>query len=527
MSVKIPGDLVRIDADGSRATGAGVNYGVLGVDVASAATGGTGTSGDPWTGWDTAITWAARTRYVFRSGWFAYATSPNFLLEGIELVGSPGTYLRHTGTGNAFVMDAGSTPGTIWVQNVRVENINLYGNPLPITGSATVAGGSAAVVGTGTAFTTQLAVGDSLTFTPGFSTARSYLIASIEDDTHLTLDRVASSNHAGQPRYNKTRHGFYLRGVRNGVFDRLSVKDVGHAALRTEACVTNSLRMFRSTYHEPTQSTEFLTRPQWGIVTAGRGADWTTTWTIEEPVIEGMQIYGIHFASDSYGNTVTNGTSEGNPAPCVGIQLDGQYNTLVNTDVEANGSSNDIVIAASGNALVNVFATALVTTTGAVANVQILGGRYQDLTLAASSSRCFVASPVVNGTFTDGGSNNLYLTRTGTDLRSQLGIVMPVVTAITPSGAMATDVRLGNLFTVSTTTDCTLSAPSNPVNGMEITYRFDNNSGSTKNITWNAVYESLTGATLPTTIDHTKTLYVTLRYSSFWAKWQCVGVAGG
>src|SRR3972149_4937166 len=41
------------------------------VDVAAWATGGTGTYADPWTGWDTAITWSGGRRYVFRAGFFS------------------------------------------------------------------------------------------------------------------------------------------------------------------------------------------------------------------------------------------------------------------------------------------------------------------------------------------------------------------------------------------------------------------------------------------------------------------------
>jgi hypothetical protein len=94
------------------------------IDVANAATGGSGTLADPWTGWDTAITWAANTQYRFRTGYYSYATSPNFLLAGISLIGEEGAILKHTGSGNAFVMDAGAT----WLSAARVENLIIQGN---------------------------------------------------------------------------------------------------------------------------------------------------------------------------------------------------------------------------------------------------------------------------------------------------------------------------------------------------------------------------------------------------------------
>lgn len=89
------------------------------------ASGGTGTAGDPWTGWDTAITWAASTEYRFPKGYYSYATSPNFLLTGLALVGESGTVLKYTGSGDAVTFTAGSDT---WVFDVRMENFIIEGN---------------------------------------------------------------------------------------------------------------------------------------------------------------------------------------------------------------------------------------------------------------------------------------------------------------------------------------------------------------------------------------------------------------
>ena len=93
------------------------------VDVADAATGGTGTSGDPWTGWDTAITWSANTRYIYRSGYFAHDGATNFLKTEIQHIGEGTPIIKHTGRGYAFKLDA----DTIWIFGARIEGLLVEG----------------------------------------------------------------------------------------------------------------------------------------------------------------------------------------------------------------------------------------------------------------------------------------------------------------------------------------------------------------------------------------------------------------
>lgn len=89
-------------------------------------TGGTGTEPDPWTGWDTAITWASQTSYIFEDGWYAYATSPNFAHSALALVMRSGTVIKHTGSGWAMVCDAGVVTGE--VIRVNIAGGRLEGN---------------------------------------------------------------------------------------------------------------------------------------------------------------------------------------------------------------------------------------------------------------------------------------------------------------------------------------------------------------------------------------------------------------
>lgn len=96
------------------------------VYVNQQATGGSGTGGSPWTGWDTAITWTANTEYRFPAGYYSYATSPNFCLAGLALIGESGTILKYTGSGVAVNFTA---PAGTWVFGMRMENFTIQGTP--------------------------------------------------------------------------------------------------------------------------------------------------------------------------------------------------------------------------------------------------------------------------------------------------------------------------------------------------------------------------------------------------------------
>lgn len=492
------------------------------VFVSDYATSGNGTSSNPWIGWDTAITWQGFTKYRFNSGYYQYNTSPNFLFSGIELIGEPGTYIVHAGTGDGFVMDAGSTVGGLWIQNVKVENICVLGKVRSVTGSVNYSNGSPTITGNGTAFTTELAVGDSLTFGGGASTAQSYIISSISSNTSLTINRNAVGTATFSPAtYTKTQNGFYLRGVRNGLFDRLSCKDVAKSGIWTEACVTNSLRMFRVTFHEPTQYAEFLCRPQYGIVFSGRGADWSTTWNVEEPVIEGTQIYGIWLKSDTYGNSIINGTSEENKG--IGIQIDGPHNTIIGTDTEGNGG-DDCVINSTRNLLLNFFSTGTVTITGSVGSNFLIGGYYQTLVVQSGSYLNRLFGATINGSITDSGNSTIFLPVSGSDLRSRTGINRRMSSS-PASGTISADCKLAERIEVSMSGTCTISAPSNPTNGDILEYVFHNNSGSSQTFSWNSIFVSTSEHSLPTSLSTGKTTYVQCQYSSFWSKWHVINVS--
>jgi hypothetical protein len=382
------------------------------VNVASLATSGDGSQANPWRGWET-LTVTDATEYRFCKGWFAYSASPNWLKPGIAIVGEAGANLKHTGSGDAFVMDAGATVGGVWIQNVRVENLTIWGNV-------------------------------------------------------------------------NTRHGFFLRGVRNGEFRSLSVKDVPQAGLWSEACVTNILSNFRVTYHEPTQYAGFAVTPRWGIVTAGRGADWSTTWTIINPVIEGVSEAGIWFKADSYGNTIINGTSEGNDGK--GIVVDGNYNTFTNTDVEANWTAGvDFEINGSFNTFTSIFSQQLFKIHGSH-NI-LTGGKLQNLTVTPFGSGAayynILQGPKVQGSFTDTGNNTIYYGVVGGNLTTKLGMVLPVSSYPTIiNGILNTNAQLADFYSVFVDQSFTLANPTNAVDGQKVTWKFTTN-GPTQ---WTIIY---------------------------------------
>lgn len=351
------------------------------IDVASFATSGSGTSIDPWVGWDTAIAWAQDGLYRFRNGWFAYSTSPNFLKPGIHLVGEAGTYLKHTGRGNAFVMDS-NQPGVLWIQNVKVENIDLIGNYYTGAGTASVTSGTNTVTGSGTSFTTQVVAGDTITFRQGTSNAESRIVSVVTDNTHLTTTANFTAN-ASALTYTvgTTTNGFYLSGVRNGVFDHISVHDCGGNAFYSAWCVTNALRNFRCTYHEPIQNTQFNVRAQDGInLDVG-----TTNWEIMNVVLEGLQSSGVHF-KNTFGNVFYGGTSEGNPGKGVLVDATGGNNTLIQFDCESNGDK-DFDINSPDMVLVNCSSSSNVASSSNfnTGRFTLSGGIYQNPTFPAGS----------------------------------------------------------------------------------------------------------------------------------------------
>lgn len=101
------------------------------VNVLDYVTGGTGTSGDPYVGWDTATPWAANTEFVFPSGTFQYSTTLNLAYSKIYVHGvGRGTILKFTGTGNCVSFDGGVSG----INSPRIEGFLITGNAAATNG---------------------------------------------------------------------------------------------------------------------------------------------------------------------------------------------------------------------------------------------------------------------------------------------------------------------------------------------------------------------------------------------------------
>lgn len=59
-------------------------------------------------------------------GTYAYSTSPNWAIAGLQLTGERGSVLHHTGAGIAFNLDSGATGAT--VSGLTVSNLTIKGN---------------------------------------------------------------------------------------------------------------------------------------------------------------------------------------------------------------------------------------------------------------------------------------------------------------------------------------------------------------------------------------------------------------
>ena len=101
------------------------------VNVLDYVTGGTGTSGDPYVGWDTRTPWAANIEFVFPSGTFQYSTTLNLAYSKIYVRGvGRGTILKFTGTGNCVSFDGGVSG----INSPRIEGFLITGNAAATNG---------------------------------------------------------------------------------------------------------------------------------------------------------------------------------------------------------------------------------------------------------------------------------------------------------------------------------------------------------------------------------------------------------
>jgi hypothetical protein len=103
--------------------------------------------------------------------------------------------------------------------------------------------------------------------------------------------------------------------------------------------------------------------------------------------------------------------------------------------------------------------------------------------------------------------------------------ITPRVTTVASSATPTPNADLSDEFTVTAlATNATFGAPTGtPVNGQPLIIRILDN-GTTRTLTWNAVYRSFYGAVLPPSTTISKTLYIELRWNSASSTWDCQSV---
>lgn len=491
----------------------------IGINVAGFATGGDGTEGNPWTGMFDALTFEAHKSYFYKSGHYAYPDSPNFMKTDIAHVGQPGVFFHHTGTGDAFIFESDALAVT-WYHRHRIENITILGHVTTLTGSASATAGTNTVTGSGTLFTSEVAVGDAIAFGFGGATNETRIVTAIADNTHLTVvSNWDTTKTAAGMKCGKSRYGMRMSGIRNAMLKNITVHDVAQAALYTEYCVTNHAELFVTSYHDPVQSTEFQIRSRYGVVLDNS----TTTWTFTELVVEGTQEIGIWPKTDCYGNTFINGTSEGNKGK--GAVIESVLNTFINTDFEVNGD-DDVVVNQSRNSFINIVSLGTFRINAGQGN-HIRGGEFNDLIIASDVGFSEVEHPLINGTFDDNSlstfKRGVLETLTAGVFRndSHLGNVMSKVEVIDSATTLDTNARNANIFTVVLAHNATLANPTNAINGQMVTWRVLQTASFT--ITYGSKFRISSSKDFPIVpVTAGEILYLTARYNSTDDKWDIV-----
>jgi hypothetical protein len=294
-----------------------------------------------------------------------------------------------------------------------------------------------------------------------------------------------------------TTNGMFLRGIRDGLFKHISIRDVSASAVYTEALVTNVFENVRCAPGEMPNAT-FHVIPLYGVQLSTRGvADCTTTTTFINPVFEGMLVAGIYIKTGCQNNTFINGACESNTGK--GMQIDGFYNVFENMDFEANGRE-DINMTVGRNQLLNCFSTGTINLNKNAQQTIILGGKYNTITIDESS---FLTSliGVVYTTLTDASKTAVLIGNASGDSLSYPSFTnnyIPRVVKIPFAVTINTDARRSSVFNVGTlTSDFTLANPTNPTDGQTIVWRLSQDAIGGRKISYGDQFKALHGRSLP------------------------------
>jgi hypothetical protein len=203
-------------------------------------------------------------------------------------------------------------------------------------------------------------------------------------------------------------NGLFLRGVRNGIFRHIGVRDVTNAGLWAEACVTNIVDNFRCTLYE-CAGYVFAVRPKYGIVIAARGPDTSTTFVFTNPVIEGVGVVadnsgiGIWIQTGSYAHKFIGGTCE--TIFGKGAKIDSWLNCFEGMDFEGNQGAVDVDINGSYNELRGVACLSGQVKVN-LGQMNKLRGKFVNISIANPVDFCDISGAYLSGALTDVSGGN-------------------------------------------------------------------------------------------------------------------------
>jgi len=295
-----------------------------------------------------------------------------------------------------------------------------------------------------------------------------------------------------------TKNGMFLRGIRDGLFRHISIRDVSGAALYTEGLVTNVFENVRCIRGEMPNATFYVT-PRYGAVLGTRGvSDSTTTTTFINPVFEGTSVAGIYIMTGCQNNTFINGTCENNTGR--GMQIDGFYNVFQNMDFETN-SIEDVNITVGRNQFLNCLSTGTVNINKNAQQTVILGGKYNSITIDGSSLLTSLIA-VNYASLADASKTAILIgnVAAGSSVYSTFANnYLPRVVKIPFAEIINTDAARSSFFNIEPLkSDFTLANPTNPADGQTVVWRFRQDAIGGRKITYGDKFRMLYGGSLPT-----------------------------
>jgi hypothetical protein len=379
------------------------------VDVANAASSGSGTQADPWI--IDSFTPTAYTRVNARSGYYSYSTSPAWAVNGLHLYCEAGAYFQHTGTGYAFNLVNADAANT-FVNGVRIENLNVLGRYATGTGTITTTNGSVNVVGVGTAFTTQLAVGNAISVNAGGTTVESHKIATITDNTHLTVEESWVGANAGVGfTYGTSSDGFRLEGLEYFYLDNCSCRDQSSYALNILGSSFGEVHAFQYSIDNPTYHSYYHVKGD-GIHCGTLGGQAVTTEVqFFSPECDNFRNYGIYIEA-GHSNQVFGGSFESSTSPAKAVRIDGDGHYFYGTDCEGITTGYDFYVTGYCNGLINCTGSCglgSVFTGGACIQNTTLGGQFKTIALGGNLNRWEnVACTLAGGSGFTGSGSRVY-----------------------------------------------------------------------------------------------------------------------